>query len=434
MTEQDNQKTENSGNEVPQNRNDRYLDAAGKSLSNALKVSFTILKLIIVVLIIIFIASGFRTVESGEKALVLRFGKIRGVGKERLLGPGLHWAFPYPIDKVVKIPVEKKINLPVDSFWYFQTREEILSEKKRRVNPTKPLKPIIDGYSLVRGEKTSAAADTAGSDYNIIHTKWELTYKIRKPEPFFKNVFVGEPRPGQSYADVIEKGVSPMLKRLLEDAVVTALVNYTIDQVKFEKVASVTRHIRTLLQDKLDEINSGVQVVSLQLTQSTWPRQVDMAFQQYIVASQRSQKAVSDAGTYARRTLNQAAGPIAEQLFEALKNPKATEEKLESLWFQAAGNAREKIADARAYRTKVVESAKANAEYLHEILPEYRKRPGLVLQSIYLSAIEEIMKNADEKFVIHPSKALKSHQLRILLNRDPMLKPKSAEKGGEQKK
>lgn len=432
--EKDNRKTENSGNQVPQERNEQYLDAAGRSLSKALKVSFTILKLIIVVLVIIFIASGFRTVDSGEKALVLRFGKIRGVGKERLLGPGLHWAFPYPIDKVIKIPVEKKMNLPVDSFWYYQTKAEILSGEKKKVSPGEPLKPIIDGYTLVRGERASDIAETGANDYNIIHTKWELTYKIRKPEAFFENIYVSEPGPAKSYADVMEKSLSPMLQRLLEDSVVTALVNYTIDQVKFEKVASVTRHVRNLLQENLDEINSGIDVVSLQLAQSTWPLQVDMAFQEYIAARQRSQTAESEAGTYARRTQNEAAGPIAQQLFEALHDPDISEQRLDELWFQVAGQAREKIADARAYRTQVVESAKATAEYLHEILPEYRKRPKLVLQRIYLNAIEEVMKNADEKFVVQPSKKLKEHELRILLNRDPSLKPKSTEKGSEQEK
>src|SRR4030042_6819989 len=82
-------------------------DAAGKSLSEALRISFIILKIIIIVLVVVFLASGFRTVEPDEQALVLRLGKIHGIGEGRLIGPGLHWVFPYPIDKIVKIPVAK---------------------------------------------------------------------------------------------------------------------------------------------------------------------------------------------------------------------------------------------------------------------------------------------------------------------------------------
>ena len=70
------------------------LDAAGKSLSEALRMSFIILKVIMIVLIVAFLASGFETVGSNEQALVLRFGKIRGLGEQRLLGPGPHWILP----------------------------------------------------------------------------------------------------------------------------------------------------------------------------------------------------------------------------------------------------------------------------------------------------------------------------------------------------
>jgi len=89
-----------------------------------------------------------------------------------------------------------------------------------------------------------------------------------------------------------------------------------------------------------------------------------------------------------------------------------------------AGAAQERIAQARAYRTKVVETAKANAEYLQKLLPEYRKRPKLVVQKIYQDAVEEVLNNADEKMIIQPTEGTKGKEIRILLNRDPTIKPK----------
>ena len=59
-------------------------DSAMKSLSEALRISFIVLKLIMIALIIFFIGSGFRTVKPDERAFVLRFGKIRGTGEERV--------------------------------------------------------------------------------------------------------------------------------------------------------------------------------------------------------------------------------------------------------------------------------------------------------------------------------------------------------------
>ena len=92
-----------------------------------------------------------------------------------------------------------------------------------------------------------------------------------------------------------------------------------------------------------------------------------------------------------------------------------------------AGEAQEIIAQAKAYRTKVVEDARANAEYLQTILPEYKKSPDLVLQEIYQDTIEYVLDNTDEKLIIQSTEGAKGSEIRVLLNRDPSIKPKSQE-------
>ena len=82
------------------------------------------------------------------------------------------------------------------------------------------------------------------------------------------------------------------------------------------------------------------------------------------------------------------------------------------------------IAQAQAYQTKVVEAARANANYLMSILPEYRKRPEIVARELYLAAIQEVLTNADEKFILDGCEDGKEREFRILLNRDTQLKPK----------
>jgi len=428
MAEQNQEDSKDLKPPSPEKHPGDELDAAGKSLSEALRISFIILEIIMIVLVGLFLISGFRTVGPDERALVLRFGKIRGIGEERLLGPGLHWVFPYPVDEIVKIPAAKKVNFAINSFWYFQTADEMLPagpKTRIRVGPT--LNPIRDGYCITRSEKqTQTIAGSTGSDYNIVHSKWQLTYQIDDPERFFKNVYVDmeDIEPGQNYADVIPKNITPLLEYLVADAVVTAMVNYTIDEA-ISSQATIPAHVNKLLQQKLDKIESGITAESIQLTHSIWPRQVDPAFQAAHRASQESQKTVSEAKGYAENTLNEAAGPIAEELLAVLEDQTISEQQKELLWSELAGQAQEKIAQARAYRTKVVESAKANAEYLQKLLPEYRKRPELVIQRIYLDAIEYVLINADEKMIIQPTEGTKGTELRIILNRDPTIKPKS---------
>ena len=229
MTEQNNKNDKTS--QQSQNVVGEELDAASKSLSEALSISFIILKVVIIILIIAFLASGFKTVGPEEQALVLRFGKIVGVGDKRLLGPGPHWIFPYPIDEIVKIPVERKVNLTINSFWYFQTEQEKLSGRDKSVLITTPLNPLRDGYCLTRGEMQSRELlGSDGSDYNIVHTKWQLTYQIDDPELFFRNVYVEDVKPGDIYFNVITDSITPLLQTMFEDAVVSTMVNYTIDE------------------------------------------------------------------------------------------------------------------------------------------------------------------------------------------------------------
>ena len=59
-----------------------------------------------------------------EKAVILRFGKPVGHGQEALLGPGLHWSFPYPIDEVVRIPITEIQKVTSTIGWYYLTPEQ----------------------------------------------------------------------------------------------------------------------------------------------------------------------------------------------------------------------------------------------------------------------------------------------------------------------
>ena len=401
MAEEDKQSNKDLQPQAPDKSGIEDFDAAGRSLSEALRISFIILKVIMIILVLAFLVSGFKTVASDEEALVLRFGKIRGVGEDRVLKPKTrpYWIFPYPVDMMVKIPVEKKVDLVVRSFWYYQSQERMLGEpsiEKTRILPE--LDPIRDGYCVTRSERQDEiATGSGGSDYNIVHCKWQLTYQIDDPELFFKNVYVRDAKPGDIYFDVITRSITPLLQNLFEDTIVTAIVNYSIDDVLFEQVARLTEHIRRLLQEKLNEIESGIKVVQVQLTDKSWPQQVNEAFEASHSASQKSEQAISKARTDAESTI-----------------------------IEAASLAQEKIAEARAYRTKVVANARANADYFQQLLPEYRKRPKLVIQKIYQDAIERIFNNAVEKFVIQPSEGTKGAEFRIMLNRDPSLKPKTS--------
>src|SRR4051794_24843675 len=99
-------------------------DAGSQALAEALRSSFAIVKVVMVVLVIVFFAKGFFTVGPQERAIILRFGSPQGQGDKALLGAGLHWSLPYPIDEVVKIPITEIQKVSSTVGWYLTTPEK----------------------------------------------------------------------------------------------------------------------------------------------------------------------------------------------------------------------------------------------------------------------------------------------------------------------
>jgi modulator of FtsH protease HflK len=393
------------------------LDTAGKSLADALRISFTVLKVIMVVLVVLFLTSGIFRVQEDENALVLRFGKIRGnISEDRVLGPGLNWAWPEPISEIITIPVTKVQALAINSLWYFETDAEKLGRPGRAQTT---LNPAIDGYCLTRNDSMAGGGD---SDYNIVHSKWELKYRISRPERFFRNIYYNATAPGQDFLDVAADTVNPLLESLASNAIAVTMVNYSIDDAIVSKT-EIASNVKRLLQEKLDKIGAGITVEAMHVSgKITWPRQVDDAFQRLINASQESDTKIISAKREATRILNETGGANAEQVLEELKKGELDAAGKEKLLSRLAGSCQEKISRARSDRTKVVETAKANAEYLAKLLPQYHKRPELVLQDIYQEAIREVMDNADEKIFVQPSAEGKSKEFRVIINRKPVKK------------
>jgi len=421
------------------------LDSASRSLAEALRISFIILKVIMAGIALAFLATCFQAIGPQEQGILLRFGQIRVADNgEVALKSGLHFVLPYPIEELVKIPVSTKTDLVVNTFWYFQTADEILGDKTRPpIRPPDKLDPLTEGYCLTRGEDLDELVDVAGArrgpsqgegdDYTIAHSKWQVTYEISDIRAFFKNVAVEVPRPGELYSDLMKKGVSPILRACLEESVVKTLVRYSIDEVIHSK-DRIPGQIMDQVQDKLNAMDSGIKVVSVRLTALTWPRQVDEAFNAFITASQQARTQVSQAQATAQTLLNEAAGATAADLAFALEKPNADPNRLELLWSQVAGECQTRIAEARAYRTTVVESAKSGAEYFQRLLPEYRKRPQLVVQNLYLDAIGGVLGGADEKFLIQPKVGGQGREVRIMLNRDPAVRTKQGREQGQQQR
>ena len=83
--------------------------------------------IILVVVVVICIAlSGLKIVDSGNVAVILRFGEIVGDSyEEQVHEPGLLFSFPYIIDEVVIVPTGSVIEQSITT--HFTDRDTTLS-------------------------------------------------------------------------------------------------------------------------------------------------------------------------------------------------------------------------------------------------------------------------------------------------------------------
>src|ERR1035438_10271279 len=145
-------------------------DAGSQALADALRSSFFIVKIVMVVLVLAFLGSGIFTVGPQQRAIVLRLGKPVGQGQSALLNPGFHWAFPSPIDEIVKIPFTSLQTAESSVGWYLTTEE-----RRQNAPPPPPsdrLNPDSITYALT-------------ADTNIIHVVAAARYHITDPVTFY---------------------------------------------------------------------------------------------------------------------------------------------------------------------------------------------------------------------------------------------------------
>ena len=89
-----------------------------RALNEALQSSFKVVRVIMVILAIAFLGSGITKIDNNKRALHLRFGEYIAT-----LNPGLVWAWPYPIDELVQIPVNENRTITSDVGWRTEDEE-----------------------------------------------------------------------------------------------------------------------------------------------------------------------------------------------------------------------------------------------------------------------------------------------------------------------
>ena len=245
-------------------------------------------------------------IDQQQKGVVLRFGKHVST-----LDPGLNIRLPRPIEVV------KKVNV-----------------------------------GQVRSITHKASMLT--QDENIVDVEVAVQWRIGSATDFLFNVF--DP--------------FPTLRQVTESAVREVIGKSELDFVLTEGRSEIAQKIQILIQDVLDDYESGIYISSVEMQPAKPPEEVKAAFDDAIKAREDEQRLVNEAEAYRNDIIPKARG--------------------------SAARLRE---ESNGYKARVIAKAEGEASRFEQLLTEYKRAPKVTRERLYIDAIESVFSNTNKVLI-----------------------------------
>ena len=264
--------------------------------------------------IVVWLLLGLYSVGPDEVGVVQRFGEYN-----RLVGSGLNYHFPYPIEtvKTPKVTEVKRIEIGFRTIGKNQYR-------------------TIEQESLM-----------LTGDENIVDAELIVQYKIKDPVDYLFN-FIGP---------------ELTLREASEASLRTVVGRHNIDQALTSGKLMIQEETKELLQITLDKYETGVIVVAVQLQDVSPPKQVIDAFKDVASAKEDKNRMINEAEGYRNDVIPKARGQAQAMIREA-------EGFRESRIKRAEGDVAKFKAIVKEYnKAKDVTKERLYLEAMEEILP-----------------------------------------------------------------
>ncbi|HKQ49524.1 MAG TPA: SPFH domain-containing protein [Phycisphaerae bacterium] len=385
------------------------LDPANQSLAEALRKSFGILKLLMLVLVVLYFLSGWFSVKPHEQGLVLRYGRIVGAApgqptEAAVLRPGWHWSWPYPFERWITVPTSER-ELPVEFMFQLSDQEKATGIAGPKYNA---LSPLRDDY-LITG------------DVNILHASLIIKYRITDAVNYVTYVHpMPAPLAGPRSPAFERYPEYTILSSLARDAVIECAAREEALVIRGSKQDEFLLAVARGINQKLDELaqagtplgisvdpNTGVLAPKSSTVEAILPpRQVQEDFDKVFSAQTEMASTITKARSEARERKLQAAGPDFAPLAEAIskeydlltklistesakgstedlqKQYDAQRVQVEALLEKASGSVQGIIKGAMIQRDQVVKEAAGDWEQFKSLLPEYQRNPEIFISRL----------------------------------------------------
>lgn len=223
------------------------------------------LGLIPMLVILIWLGSGFYIVNAGERGVVLRFGKFVETTQ-----PGPRWHLPYPI------------------------------ESKEVVN-LQQVRTVEVGYRANVKSKMLKESLMLTDDENIIDIQFAVQYILKSPEDYLFN----NRHPDEAVHQAAETAIREIVGKS------------KMDFVLYEGRAEIAARAAKLMQDILDRYKTGINISKVTMQNAQPPEQVQASFDDAVKAGQDRERAKNEGQAYANDVIPRARGAASRLLQEA---------------------------------------------------------------------------------------------------------------------
>jgi membrane protease subunit HflK len=221
--------------------------------------------LLIALVAVVWLASGFYIVDEGRRGVVTRFGKYTETTQ-----PGPRWHLPFPIEAVEVVDFSQ-------------------------------VKTIEVGYRNTPRNKVEREAVMLTDDENIIDIQFAVQYNLKSAEDY---VFMNR-RTDQIVAFVAETAIREVIGKS------------KMDSALYEGREQIAKQTEQLMQQMLDRYRTGVFVQKVTLQTVLPPDKVQAAFDDAVKAGQDRERLKNEGQAYANEVVPRARGMASRLLEEA---------------------------------------------------------------------------------------------------------------------
>jgi modulator of FtsH protease HflK len=221
--------------------------------------------ILVALVVLVWLASGFYIVDEGRRGVVTRFGKFT----ETTL-PGPRWHLPFPVETVELVDFSQ-------------------------------VKTIEIGYRNSPKNKVDKESLSLTDDENIIDIQFAVQYNVKSAEAYQFNVR----RPDQIVAFAAETAMREVIGKA------------KMDFALYEGREQIAKSSEKLMQEMLDRYGTGIYVQKVTLQNVQPPDKVQAAFDDAVKAGQDRDRFRNEGQAYANDVIPRASGNAARLLEEA---------------------------------------------------------------------------------------------------------------------